>query len=153
MVNRLGISHARSRGNRTVETAVTGRLGVAVAIWQWNCLTLTTDVTDGSVGSWRASTRACAACGRGSNRSVAVDGNRSRASSGPPDSSRTSGDRSRGLGELSTVALAGETIAEVLRVAAGDGVGVCGQLVQLLCEREREGIEFTYCSRLQCPGW
>ena len=47
------------------------------------------------------------------------------------------------MSKLSTVALAGETIAEVLRVAAGDGVGVCGQLVQLLCEREKRWSSLT----------
>ena len=65
--------------------------------------------------------------------------------SGPRGGSRTGGDRSRDMGELSTVALAGETIAEVLRVAAGDGVGVCGQLVQLLCERGRgDGVHLLF---------
>jgi hypothetical protein len=74
------------------------------------------------------------------------------AGSGPRGGSRTGGDRSRGMGELSTVALAGETIAEVLRVAAGDGVRVCGQLVQSFCERERRWSSLTVpgCSARVC---
>ena len=40
------------------------------------------------------------------------------------------------MSELLTVTLTTEEISEVLRVAARDGVWVCNESVQLLCERD-----------------
>ena len=51
------------------------------------------------------------------------------------------------MSELLTVTLTTEEISEVLRVAARDGVWVCNESVQLLCERDM--MDVAYCSRLR----
>jgi hypothetical protein len=71
-----------------------------VAPGKRDCLTSTTDVTDGAVGGWRAGTLAVGGVGLGDSDSVAQDGStslslddsRSRASSGPQHGSSAGGD-------------------------------------------------------------
>jgi hypothetical protein len=88
--DRLTERNARGCGNWAFETAVTGRR--TVALGKWDCLKLTTDVTDGAVGSRRASTLAVVRSGIHGSSSVGRDDRRPRASSGPQHGSSTGGD-------------------------------------------------------------
>ena len=132
--DRLATTSARSRGDWSNEAAVTGRL--AVAVWQWNFQTLTTDVTDGAVCGRRTCTLARGRRSRNGSTSVSRVASTSRTGSGPGNSRRTSADRGSSMSELVTVALTTEEIFEILRVATGDGVWICDQSVKLICERD-----------------
>ena len=130
--DRLATTNARSPRDWSSDAAVTGRL--AVAVWQWNFQTLTTDVTDGAVCGRRACTLARGRSSRNGSTSVSRVASTSRTGSGPGNSRRTSADRGSSMSELVTVTLTAEEIFEVLRVATRDRVRVCDQSVKLICE-------------------
>lgn len=130
--NKLARRDTRSPRDRPNEATVTGRL--AVAVWHWDCLTLTTDVTDGTVCGGRTCTLVRGRRSRSGSRSVGLVTRRSRTVSAPGNGRRTSANGGSSMSELLTVTLTTKEISEVLHVATRDGFWVCDKSVKLLCE-------------------